>query len=85
MKRRMCANQAPHRKFVPREEEKLPEITLEGILGTMVVGSYEYRKVENFDLPRAYLQTDLPKDKFILLLMEDKFVDIMCDINMEYK
>ena len=33
----MCANGAPHRKFVPREEANLPTITLEGILVTMVI------------------------------------------------
>ena len=51
----------------------------------MVVGSYEYRKVENFDLPRAYLQTDLPKDKFMILLLEGNFGGIMFDINHKYK
>ena len=37
-----------------------------------------------FDVPGAYLQTDLPKDKFTLLLLEVNFVDIMCDINPDY-
>ena len=37
-----------------------------------------------FDVPGAYLQTDLPKDKFVLLILEDQFVDIMCSINPEY-
>ena len=32
-----------------------------------------------------YLQIDLTKDKFTLLLLEVESVDIMCDINIEYK
>ena len=50
----------------------------------MAIDAYEYREVENFDVPGEYLQTDQPKDKFTLLLTEVKFVDIMCDINPEY-
>ena len=51
----------------------------------MTIDAYEYRKVANFDVPGEYLQTDLPKDKFTLLLTEVKFVDIMCDINTKHK
>ena len=45
----------------------------------------EGRKVLNYSIPGAYLQTDLPKDKLVLLLSEGKFVDIMSEINPEYK
>ena len=37
-----------------------------------------------FNVPRAYLQTDLPKDKCVLLILKDQFVDIMCSINPKY-
>ena len=50
----------------------------------MVIDAYEYRKVENFDVPGAYLHTDLPKGKFKILLLERNFMDIVCDINHEY-
>ena len=85
MKGRICANGAPHQKFVPKEEAEFLTITLEGILVTMMIDAYEYRKVENFGIPAAYLQTDLPTEKFTLLLMEGNFMDIMCDINPNYK
>ena len=51
----------------------------------MVIDAYEYRKVATFDVPGAYLHTDLYKDKFTILLLEGKFVDIICDINPKYK
>ena len=38
-----------------------------------------------YNVPGAYLQADPHKDKFTLLLLEGKFVYIMCDINIEYK
>ena len=85
LKGKMCSNGSPHRKFVPRKESKFPTITLEGLLSTIVIDAHEDSKVATFDVPGAYLQTDLPKDEFALLLMESKFVDIMCDINPKYK
>ena len=85
LKGRICANGAPHHKFVPKEEAKSQIITMEGLLTTMVIDAYEDTKVENFDIPGSYLQTGLPKEQFMLLLMEGKFVDIMSDINPEYK
>ena len=38
-----------------------------------------------YDLPGAYIQIDLLKDNFMLILLEGNFVDIMCDINPEYE
>ena len=38
-----------------------------------------------FNVPGAYLQTYPPKYKFTLLLLEVNLVDIMCDINPNYK
>ena len=81
----MCANGAHHCRFVSMEEANLPTITMEEIRATMVIDAYEYRNVATFDIPGAYLQTYLPKETFTLLLLEVKFVEIMCDINAEYK
>ena len=41
--------------------------------------------MDTFDVPGAYLQKDLPKDNFALLLLEENFVGVMCDINPQYK
>ena len=77
----MCANGAPHRKFVPREEARSPTLSLEALIMSLTIDAHEHQKVTVFDVPGAYLQTDLPKDKFVLLMLEDQFVDIMCSIN----
>ena len=58
---------------------------MEGLLATMVIDAYEDREVATFDVPGVYLQIDLPKYKLTLLLLEGKFVDIICDINPKYK
>ena len=41
--------------------------------------------MEILDLPGAYLNTDTPEDKFILLNIEGEFLDIMCKMNPEHK
>jgi len=35
-------------------------------------------------MPGEYLQTDIPKSKLALLLLEGHFVNIMVEINTEY-
>ena len=38
-----------------------------------------------FDIPGAYLNADMIEDKFLLLKVEDEFLDIMCEVNPEFK
>ena len=79
VKGRMCANGAPHRKFIPREEANSPTVSLDGLMYMALTAAHEKRKVVSFDVPGAFLQADIPKDKFRLLKLEDKYVDIMCE------
>ena len=84
VKGRLCANGAPHRKYVPREEAKSPTVSLDGLLCTAIIAAHEKRKVTLFDVPGAYLQADIPPDKFRILKLEDNFVEIMCQVNNQY-
>ena len=38
-----------------------------------------------FDVPGAYLNTEIPEDKSILLKTEGEFADIMWEVNPEHK
>ena len=33
----MCANGAPHRKFVPREDARSPTVTLEALVASLLI------------------------------------------------
>ena len=68
VKGRMCANGAPHRPFVPREEARSKTMTLEALLCSMMIDAYEQSAVATLDIPGAYLQANLPDDKFALFL-----------------
>ena len=81
IKGRMCANGTPHGKFVPREEARSPNILLEELIATMMIDKFERQRVAMFDVPGAYLQTDLPEGNFSLLKFEGIFVDIICEFN----
>ena len=70
---------------MPREEAKSPTLSLEALIITSVIDAWEKRDVATFDVPGAYLHADLPQHKFALLKLRGKFVDIMCDVNPEYR
>jgi len=54
-------------------------------MALLVVFAHEKRDVAVLDVPGAYLHADLPADKFVLLKIEGQFVDIMVDVNPEFK
>jgi len=45
----------------------------------------ERREVAVFDVPGAYLQTSMPEDKNMLMVIRGRFVAILCDINSKYR
>ena len=85
IKGRTCADGRPQRAYTPREEASSPTIALESLMATLLIDTHEERDVAIFDVPGAYLHAKLPEDKFVLLQIEGPFVDIMCEVNPEYK
>ena len=62
-----------------------PTASLESIMTTLVIDAYKNRDIAIADVSGAYLHAEFPKEKNIILRMADIFVDIMCDVNKEYK
>ena len=58
---------------------------MELIIATLVIDAHKEIDVAVADVPGVYLHAEFPSDKNIILCMTDVFVDIMCDINEEYK
>ncbi|GFH56607.1 hypothetical protein CTEN210_13083 [Chaetoceros tenuissimus] len=85
IKGRTCADGSKHRKFVPREDASSATLAVESLMALLVVFAHEKRDVAVFNVPGAYLHADLPPDKFVLLKIEGQFVDIMVDVNPEFK
>ena len=54
-------------------------------MSTPLIDAMEQRDVAFFDVPGDYLQTDVLEDKQIISRIRDDFVDIMCEVNPDYK
>ena len=86
IKGRTCADGSKQRATLPEGETVYsPTVSTEGLLTTMMIAAHEKRDTATFDVPGAFLQAEMPKDKQVLLKLTGEFVDIMCDVNEEHK
>lgn len=86
IKGRTCANGSKQKRYLKHGESiSSPTVSLEAIVGTLVIDAYEGRDVAIFDVPGAYLQAEMPQEKNLLMKFRDEFVGIMCEVNPEYK
>ena len=85
IKGRMCANGSKQRQFLHEGETVAsPTVSVEGLLTTLLIATYEGRSVVSFDVPGAFLQADMPDDKLVLLVLRGEFVDYMCKVNPDH-
>ena len=59
-------------------------ISLEVLLTIPIIDAHKVIYMDVFDVHGAYLSADMPED-FILINIEGKFVDIMCEVNPKHK
>ena len=86
IKGRMCANGSRQRKYLKDGETfASPTAFLESIMATLVIGMHEGRDIAIADVPEAYLHAKFPNEKKVIICMTDIFVNIICEINEEYK
>jgi len=85
VKGRTCANGSTQRSYVPREEARSPTMSLEALMALLIIFAHEKRATAAFDVPGAYLHADMPEGKFALLRITGQFVDIVCEVNPEFK
>ena len=85
MKGRTCADGSTEHNYVPREEASSPTLSFEALMGILLINAFEERDTAIFDVPGAHLHAKIPDDKFSILKIEGEFVDIMCEVNPEYK
>ena len=86
IKGRSCANGSGQRKYLKENESVAsPTCVLESHISTLIIDAYENRDVAVFDIPGAYLHAETPKDKLILMVFRDIFVDILCEVNPDVK
>ena len=52
----------------------------ESLMGSLVQDAHEGLKIAIFDIPWEYWNTDMEEYKVIFIKLEDKFLDVVCDI-----
>ena len=87
IKGRTCADGSKQRKYLSADDSVAsPTGSLDGFFATCAIDAKEKRNVVTYDVSGAFLQPEMPKkDGKVLLKLRDVFVDIMCDVNPEYK
>ena len=94
IKGRTCINGSKQKEYLSEDESvAAPTQSLDGFLVTCMLDAREKRSVITFDVPGAFLQPEMPKmknikgkdGKVLMKIMGDTFVEIMCEINPEYK
>ena len=85
VKGRTCANGSVQRGYIFKEDSSLQTISLNALFTTWIINSIEGWKVQTFDVPGAYLHAEIPEDERVFMKFEKEFVDIMCEVNPEYK
>ena len=66
IKGRTCADGSKQKRFLKNGESiSSPTVSLEAIVGTLLIDAHEDRDVAIFDVPGAYLQAEMPKEKKI--------------------
>ena len=85
IKARGCADGRPQREFISKEESSSPTVSIYALMISCAMDAIEGRKVVTCDIPGAFLQADWPEDIDCYLKFEGAMVDMLCDINPEYK
>ena len=86
VKGRPCANGSKECYYLAEGDSVAsPTASLEAIISTLLIDVYESCDVAIFNIPGAYLHTEMPDEHQVILKVKGKFVDIMCDVNEDFK
>lgn len=72
-----------HCIFIKKEDATSPTLQLESLLLSLLTDALEGRNVATGDVTRAFLLADM--DDYVLVRITGEAVDIMCDVNKDYK
>ena len=74
---RACIYGRSQRSYITKKEYSTPMLSMDLLLDQLIVDAFEECAMAIFDVPNAYLNSYMPEDKFVLLKLEDEFMDIM--------
>ena len=84
IKARTCANGSVQRVYMDKEDAASPTVSTEAIVLTAVIDAMEGRDVATVDLPNAFIQTKVGKDKNgdkIVMKVRGPLVDMLVSLD----
>ncbi len=78
IKGRACINGAPQKAYIPKEEAALPTVSTESTFITASIVVHKHRKVRCYDIPSAFVNTDVYKD--VLMVLKGDLAEMMVQI-----
>ena len=89
IKARHCANGSTQRDYLSREDVSSPTVSTDATLLTATIEAEEERHVAAFDIPNAFIQTEVERtDKDgnrTIMVIRGVLVDILCEMDPTYK
>ena len=81
VKGRARINGAPQRAYISKEEATLPTVSTESTFITATIAAAEKRKVRCYDVPSAFVNTDVDED--VIMVLKGYLADMMVQIAPE--
>jgi hypothetical protein len=78
VKGQACINGAPQRAYIPKEEAALPTVSTESTFITAAIAASKKRKVRCYDIPSAFVNTDVDED--VLMVLKGELAEMMVQI-----
>jgi hypothetical protein len=81
IKGQACLNKAPQRAYIPKEDPALPTVSTELTFITAAIAAKEWQRVRCYDVPSAFVNTDMDKD--VLMVLKGELAEMMVQIAPE--
>jgi len=81
IKGRACIIGAPHRAYIPKEDAASQTVSTESTFVTGTIAGGEKRKVRCYDVPSAFVNTDVDED--VIMVLKGDLADMMVQIAPE--
>ena len=78
IKGRACINGAPQQVYIPKEEAASPTVSTKSMFITAAIAASEGRYVRCYDVPSAFVNTDI--DENVLMVLKGELAEMMVHI-----
>jgi hypothetical protein len=78
IKGRACINGAPQRSYISKEDAASPTVSMESTFITASIVAHERRVVRCYDIPSAFVNTDV--DEEVIMVLKGDLAEMMIQV-----